>query len=52
MNYQSIKNEKAVFIVFIDEHQPDIIIGSESWISLAIHSSELFPANYNVYRKD
>ena len=52
MNCQSIKNKKAVFNVFIDEHQPNKIIGSESWISPAVHSSELFPANYNVYRKD
>ena len=52
MNYQSIKNKKTIFNVFIDEHQPDITIGSESWISPAVYSSELFPANYNVYRKD
>ena len=52
MNCQSIKNKKAVFNVFIDEHQPNKIIGSESWISPAVHSDELFPANYNVYRKD
>ena len=52
MNCQSIKNKKPVFNIFIDEHQPNIIIGSESWISPAVHSSELFLANYNVYRKD
>ena len=52
MNCQNIKNKKPVFNIFIDEHQPEIIIGSESWVSPAVHSSELFPANYNVYRKD
>ena len=52
MNCHSIKNKKAAFNVFIDEHQPDIIIGSEIWISPAVYSSEFFPANYNVYRKD
>ena len=52
MNWQSIKNKKAVFNLFVDEHQLDIIIGSESWISPAAHSSELLPANYNFYRKD
>ena len=40
MNCQSIKNKKAVFNLFVDEHQLDIIIGSESWISPAAHSSE------------
>ena len=52
MYCQSIKNKTALINVFIDEHQPNKIVGSESWISPAVHSSELFPANYNVYRKD
>ena len=52
MYCQSIKNKTALINVFIDEHQPNKIVGSESWISPAVHSSELFPANYNVYWKD
>lgn len=52
MNCQSIKNKKAVFNLFIEDHQPDIIIGSESWLSPSVYSSELFPPTYNVYRQD
>ena len=52
MNCQSIKNKKVAFSVFVDEHKLNIIIGSESWISPAVYSSELFPANYIVFRKD
>ena len=52
MNCLSIKNKKVAFSVLVDEHKLNIIIGSESWISPAVHSIELFPANYIVYRKD
>ena len=52
MNCQSLKCKKAAFNTFVEIHQPDVIIGSESWLSPAIFSSELFPPNYNVYRKD
>ena len=42
MNCQSIKNKKAVFNLFIDEHQPDLIVGSKSWLSSTVYPSELF----------
>ena len=32
--------------------QPDIVIGTETWLSKDIKSSELFPDSYTVYRKD
>ena len=50
MNCQSLKCKKAAFNTFVETHQPDIIIGSESWLSPAIFSI-LFPPNYNVHRK-
>ena len=51
-NCQSIKSKKASFISFVDTYTPNIIFGTESWLSPSWYSSEIFPHNYNVYRKD
>jgi len=52
MNCQSIKNKTANLENMIQAVQPDIIIGNESWLHDNIQSSEVFPADYNIYRKD
>ena len=36
----------------IVEYAPDIIAGTESWLTPSIYSNEVFPDNYNVFRKD
>ena len=36
----------------IHEHKPDIILGNESWLTPDIGNNEIFPDNYNVFRKD
>ena len=36
----------------IEEHTPDVIAGTESWLTPSIYSNEIFQANYNVFRKD
>lgn len=36
----------------INEHQPDIVFGNESWLTPDINSSEVFPENYTIFRKD
>jgi len=47
-------NKKADFQEFINCHKPDIIIGTETWLSASICDNEIVPAefNYNIYRKD
>lgn len=53
INFQSIKNKKPELESLIDSTNPDIIMGTETWLDPSIASSEYFPAqNYNVYRKD
>ena len=32
--------------------KPDIIVGTESWLHLDIKDNEIFPTNFNVYRRD
>ena len=36
----------------IDSSDPDIIVGTETWLNPAIYSSEVIPSNYITYRRD
>jgi len=36
----------------VNEHNPDVICGSESHLDQSFYSSEIFPDSYNVFRKD
>ena len=47
-----MKSKKATFGCFVDTHKPDIIFGTESWLSPSISSSEIFPHGNNIYRQD
>ena len=50
MNFQSLKNKAADTQVFIDNAEPDVIIGCETWLNKDIFTSEVLPSNYWVYR--
>ena len=54
VNCQSIRNKRTQFAEATHYFKPDIIIGSESWLSSDIKNSEIFPDNFkiNVERKD
>lgn len=52
MNCQSIVNKKAELHAVIDTSKPDIILGTESWLSKDIDTYSIFPPNFSIYRKD
>ena len=52
INFQSIKNKVPDLSILIETSQPDIIIGTETWTNKDMLSSEFFPDNYTVYRRD
>lgn len=52
INCWSLKNKIADIAAAIDEHKPDVILGNESWLNSEITSSEIFPDDYTVFRKD
>ena len=52
LNSQSLVNKTATFGAFIDDHNPDIVTVSETWLSPDISTAEIFPSGYNVFRKD
>ena len=54
INFQSIMNKKADLQEFICSHKPDIIVGTETWLSANVSNNEIIPAEwkFNVYRKE
>ena len=52
INFQSIKNKALEVSNLIDSTDPDIIMGTETWLNEDFHSSEFFPPNYEVIRND
>jgi hypothetical protein len=52
INFQSIKPKKHLVNNIIESSKPDIIIDTEIWLKPNIHNNEVFPENYNIYRKD
>jgi hypothetical protein len=45
INFQSIKNKVPEL-----HAQPHVIIGTETWLTKNMHSSDFFPNEYEVYR--
>ena len=52
INFRSIVNKLPSFYDVIHTYDPDIIVGCETWLTNDIFSSEIFPPNYTVFRKD
>ena len=38
--------------MFVREHDPDVILGTEFWLSTDVSNAEIFPSNYVTYRED
>ena len=52
INFQSLRCKKAEFSAFLEMTNPDIVMGSETWLRGQDYSSEYFPDTYKVYRAD
>lgn len=52
INFQSARSKANEMSLLIDSANPDIIIGSETWLKPEIHDSEIMPPNYTIYRND
>ena len=46
------KAKQSLFHSAIEEHKPDLILGTESHLSSDISTAEVFPSHYAVHRKD
>ncbi len=52
INFQSIRGKTAELNVCLEMDNPDVIIGSETWLDSSVNNSEIFPNTYTVFRKD
>jgi hypothetical protein len=52
INFQSIKNKIAELNAIVDEYQPDIIVGTETWLNSNILNAEIVPQGYMIHRRD
>jgi len=51
-NCRSICNKILEFWNLIDTYNPDVVIGTESWLSEEINNAELFRNDYITFRRD
>ena len=52
INCQSVSAKKDKFLTVIEDENPDIVVGTESWLTPNHYSGEIFPQQYQVFRKD
>ena len=52
VNFQGLRSKTTDLAYCLDQHSPDIVIGTETHIDDSVNSSELFPPGYSVVRKD
>ncbi|CAC5424734.1 unnamed protein product [Mytilus coruscus] len=52
VNCQSIRNKQHQVQNLIDSKKPDVMIMTETWLDSSITNSQIFPPEYNIYRKD
>ena len=52
INFQSVRNKRAELSNVLSSYQPEIFIGNETWLNSNITSSEIFPSQYDIIRKD
>ena len=52
INFRSLLNKLSLLDAVIEEKHPDVILGSETWLTVGTKDSEICPSGYNVFRKD
>ena len=52
VNCRSICNKILEFWNLIDTYNPDVVIGTESWLSGEINNADVFRDDYIVFRRD
>ena len=52
INFRSAVGKVPQISFLLQSTKPDIILGCETWMDDTIKSSEIFPAEYKIFRKD
>ncbi|KAG8237476.1 hypothetical protein J437_LFUL015695 [Ladona fulva] len=46
------RKKQSINSVDAETYNPEIVVGTETWLSSTIFSNEIFPRNFTVYRRD
>jgi hypothetical protein len=52
VNCRSIYNKALEFWNLVDTYNPDVVIGTESWLKEDISDAEVFRADFTIFRRD
>ena len=52
VNFRGIRSKIPLLHSFIETEKPDVLIGTESWLNESIQTSEIFPENFCILRRD
>ena len=52
VNCRSVYNKTLDFWNLTDTYNPDVVIGTGSWLSKEISNAEIFRADYTTFRRD
>ena len=52
LNFQSVVNKVQELHCLLDIENPDVVVGTESWLHPDIANSKIFPRGYSVFRAD
>ena len=52
VNFQSTRAKASSFLLLLETEDPDTVVGTESWLHDGIASGEIFPPQYQVFRRD
>jgi hypothetical protein len=52
VNCRSIYNKALEFWNLVDTYNPDVVIGTESWLREDVGNAEVFRADFTTFRRD
>ena len=50
--FRAYPRKRSLSVAMLEEENPDIVVGTESWLILAHRNGEYFPPDYQIFRKD
>jgi hypothetical protein len=52
INFQSLKTKQGEIQNLISSVNPDIFLGTETWIDSSVKDAQILPGGFNIYRND
>ena len=52
VNCQGLRTKKETFATCLENHSPNIVLSTESWLDDKVLTSEMFPHEFSIFRRD